>query len=923
MPSRPSSALVLMFVLAGGPINAQPADAPPPNIIFFLSDDQRHDQLGAAEHPILDTPTIDALAADGIRFTHAFVTTAICMASRATILTGVPERTHRFTLDTPPLEARHTDRSYPALLREAGYRTGFVGKFGVVTEADAVRTMFDIFEPLDRNPYFQIQPDGEVRHITEVAADRAVEFLRGHDPAGGQPFALSVSFNAPHAEDIDHDAHYPWPAAVDGLYDDAEIAPAALSDPAVFDAQPDFLKASLNRERWFWRWDTLEKYDRNIRAYYRMITGVDQAMGRVLDELALLGLDGDTVIIFSSDNGYYLGARGFAGKWSHYEESLRVPLVIHDPRREPADRGRSTDAIALNMDIPATILDIAGVEPPEAYRGRSLLPFVAGDEPAAWRTDFFIEHLVEYDTIPKYEGVRDARMVYARYFEQQPAYEFLHDLERDPEQLENLVEDLAYGPTLDTLRARTDALRDAYGGPYDRAAFQARPAPERAEQPNIVLIIGDDQSWTDFGFMGHQTIETPNLDALASAGALFTRGYVPTALCRPSLSTLATGLYAHTHGVTGNDPFVDTPAAGADYWNDPAYRALNQQLVARIDETPTVPRLLGDAGYTSFQSGKWWEGGYARGGFSGGMTHGDQNRGGRHGDAGLTIGRSGLAPVFDFIDTANAADQPFFVWYAPFLPHLPHNPPERLLDKYRAPGRPIEIARYYAMCEWFDETVGALLGHLDEQGLANDTLVAFVTDNGWIQATPDMSPPALPDGWNQMFAPRSKQSPFEGGTRTPIVLRWPGVVEPGRHDLTVSSIDLAPTLLAAAGLQPQPALPGIDLLRVIVGGETPVRDAIFGEAFAHDVADIDDPSASLLYRWVIEGRFKLLVRHDGRLGRYALVHAGGPDAPQLFDLIADPYETTDLADRYPDVVEHLSWRIRHWWAIPRMAASRD
>ncbi|MDP6606307.1 MAG: sulfatase-like hydrolase/transferase [Dehalococcoidia bacterium] len=910
MLSRLSSALALLLALAGSPAAAQPADQAPPNILFFLSDDQRDDQLGIAGHPVLETPTIDRLASEGVRFTNAFVTTAICMASRASILTGLPERSHHFTLEMPPLERRHTDQSYPVLLRAAGYRTGFVGKFGVEVESGVVREMFDVFDPLDRNPYFQIQADGAIRHITDVAADRAIDFLRRHDGAGGRPFALSVSFNASHAEDIDHDAHYPWPEGVDGLYDDADIAPPALSDPAVFDAQPEFLKASLNRERWFWRWDTPEKYDRNIRAYYRMITGVDRAMGRVLDELTRLGLDDDTVVIFSSDNGYYLGARGFAGKWSHYEESLRVPLVIRDPRRGSSDRGRTTDAMALNMDIPATILDLAGVEPPAAYRGASLRPFITGEPPDGWRTDFFIEHLAEHDSIPKYEGVRGERMVYARYFERAPAYEFLHDLDRDPDQLENLVADPSYGSTLDVLRARTDALRGDYGGPYDRTAFRARPAPERAEQPNIVLIIGDDQSWTDFGFMGHQTIETPNLDALAAAGALFTRGYVPTALCRPSLSTLATGLYAHAHGVTGNDPAVTTTAVGADYWNDPIYRALNQRLIARIDETPTVPRLLGDAGYASFQSGKWWEGSYARGGFTAGMTHGNQDRGGRHGDAGLTIGRSGLAPIFDFIDGARADDRPFFVWYAPFLPHLPHNPPERLLAKYRVPGRPIEIARYFAMCEWFDETVGALLGHLDEQGLADDTLVAFVTDNGWIQATPDA---ALPDGWNQMFAPRSKQSPFEGGTRTPIVLRWPGVVAPGRHDLPVSSIDLAPTLLAAAGLQPQIGMPGIDLLRVIVGGETPVRDAIFGEAFAHDIADVDDPSASLLYRWAIEGRFKLLVRHEGRLGRYGQVHAGGADGPQLFDIVADPHETTDLAERHPEVVEHLSWRIRHWW----------
>ena len=904
--------LGLLLALASVPASAQTVPTRP-NILFFLSDDQRHDQLGAAGHPVLETPTIDALAAAGTRFMNAFVTTAICAASRATIFTGLPERSHRFTFGTPPLERRHTDRSYPALLREAGYRTGFVGKFGIDVEPGAVRAMFDVFEPLYRNPYFRIQPDGSVRHITEITGDKAIDFLRTHDHDPSRPFALSVSFNASHAEDIDHDDHYPWPSALDGMYDDANIPPPALSAPEVYEAQPEFLKASFNRERWYWRWDTPGKYDRNIRAYYRMITGLDRTMARVLDELERLGLAGNTVVIFSSDNGVYLGSRGFAGKWSHYEESLRVPLIIRDPRLGPSDRGRTVDAMALNLDIPATILDLAGVDRPAAYQGRSVLPFTMGAEPADWRTDFFAEHLMEIgESIPKYEGVRGERMVYARYFEQAPVYEFLHDLERDPDQLENLVGDPAYRETLDHLRARTDALRDGYGGAYDRDTFRARPAPAASARPNLLLIIGDDQSWTDFGFMGHQTINTPNLDNLAAAGAVFTRGYVPTALCRPSLATLATGRYPHAHGVTGNDPAVAGAPPGVEYRNDPTYRALNRRVIARIDDTPTLPRLLADAGYVSFQSGKWWEGDYRRAGFTAGMTHGDQDRGGRHGDDGLTIGRGGLEPIVDFIDGATADAQPFFVWYAPFLPHLPHNPPARLLEKYRRPGRPIEIARYYAMCEWFDETVGALLGHLEDRGLSEHTLVAFVSDNGWIQVTPGSD---LPDEWNQLFAPRSKQSPFEGGTRTPIILLWPGVIEPNRHDMLVSSVDLVPTLLGAAGLDPPAAMPGLDLLDAIVGGEPPLRDAIFGEAFAHDIADVDDPTASLLYRWVIEGRFKLLVRHDGTLGRYAAVHVGGPGGSQLFDLLADPYETTSVAEQYPDVVEHLSWRIRHWWPV--------
>ena len=186
-------------------------------------------------------------------------------------------------------------------------------------------------------------------------------------------------------------------------------------------------------------------------------------------------------------------------------------------------------------------------------------------------------------------------------------------------------------------------------------------SPLRAAEsgPNIVYLISDDQAWTDYGFMGHPQIETPHLDALAARSALFSRGYVPTALCRPALATLANGLYAHQHGVTGNDPTPLPGSAGKGKGGarnaDPAYAALREALIAKMDGPPTIMERLGEKGYLSHQSGKWWEGSPARGGFTEGMTRGFPQPGGRHGDDGLKIGREGMAPVFDFIDKAVAA----------------------------------------------------------------------------------------------------------------------------------------------------------------------------------------------------------------------------------------------------------------------------
>jgi len=456
---------LLLIALCFAPLAGRAAAAERPNIIFFLVDDQRNDILGCAGHPILKTPVIDSLAERGVRFENAFVTTSICAASRATLFTGLYERTHRFTFGTPPIQAQFVEQSYPVRLREAGYQTGFVGKFGVGVQGSP-RRMFDYFKPLGRNPYFKKQPDGSLRHVSQIAGDHAIAFLEQQQQA--RPFCLSVSFNAVHAEDGDKQNHYPWPKAVDGMYDNVQVPAPRLSDPAVFASQPEFLQKSLNRTRFFWRWDTPEKYQKNIRAYFRMISGVDHVIGRVLAALEQQGLAGNTVIIFSGDNGYYMGQRGFAGKWSHYEESLRVPLIIVDPRPsdEKRPRGAVLEPMALNVDIPATMLDLAGVPVPGVYQGASLVPLTQGKEPTAWRSDFFAEHLMHHGGIPKWEGVRGSRYVYARYFEQQPVYEFLHDLEEDPGQLRNLAADPEYTEELTKMRKRTDTLRDQYGGPY-------------------------------------------------------------------------------------------------------------------------------------------------------------------------------------------------------------------------------------------------------------------------------------------------------------------------------------------------------------------------------------------------------------------------------------------------------------------------
>jgi len=454
--------ILLVSITPGMAEGAETASAKRPNLLFLLTDDQRWDAMGCADNPIIRTPNMDALAAEGIRFRNMFVTTSICAASRASIFTGLYERTHRYTFDTPPLASRVTDNSYPALLKRAGYRTGFVGKFGVKVAPGSTARMFDYFAPLTP-PFFKKQPDGTLRHLTDIETDKANTFLASAPP--GQPFCLSVSFNAPHAEDDDPKQYF-WPRTCDALYQDAVIPVPKTMSEAFFNAQPEFLRNSESRIRFNWRFNEPRKHQEMVKGYYRMISGVDLAIQRIRAELEKRGLADNTVIVFTSDNGYFLGERGFADKWYIYEHSIRVPLIVYDPRLAKPLRGRVVDLMALNVDLAPTLLALADVEVPPQTQGRSLLPILAGQTPQDWRKDFFYEHLLHNPLIPKSEGVRTNQWTYVRWFEQKPLVEELYDHEADFDEIHNLAGNPKYAEIFQQLRQRTNELRDQYGGPY-------------------------------------------------------------------------------------------------------------------------------------------------------------------------------------------------------------------------------------------------------------------------------------------------------------------------------------------------------------------------------------------------------------------------------------------------------------------------
>ena len=411
-------------------------------------------------------------------------------------------------------------------------------------------------------------------------------------------------------------------------------------------------------------------------------------------------------------------------------------------------------------------------------------------------------------------------------------------------------------------------------------------------KPNIVFIISDDQAWNDYSFMDHQAIETPRIDQLANQSLTYTRGYVSAPLCSPSLASMITGLYPHQHGITGNDPAFNFEGKKFTAEGFKARKEYFDTLLQKFQQQPLLTNILAEEGYLSMQTGKWWLGSYQDGGFDYGMTHGDPARGGRHGDEGLTIGREGMDTIFSFIDKSQEEEQPFFLWYAPFLPHTPHNPPDSLLQKYLAKVDSEPLAGYYANCEWFDITVGQLLDHLQQEGLSENTIIFYVCDNGWQQN---------PEKMNR-YVKGSKRAPYDLGIRTPVMVKWPGQVKAQRDSsMLVSSIDFVPTVLDFLGLPQPEKMQGISLT---AKDRLQSRNQIFSEVFAHDIESVLEPDLSLKYRIVIEGEWKLIRPSNRNL----------PDEePELYQIMQDPFEKNNLASQYPEKVEDLQKKLNRWW----------
>ncbi len=409
------------------------------NVVLFVIDDIRWDSIGAAGNAVVRTPRIDRLAAEGVRFEQARVTTSICMVSRATMLTGQYMSRHGITAFGVELAPAAFENTYAGVLRRAGYWTGYVGKYDVGRPRDADYDFLRAYHGV----HWMAEPDGSRVHVTEKNARDSIAFLRARPK--DRPFLLTVGFFAAHAEDNAKEQYLPqdWSARE---YEGATIPPPMHGDPRFMAALPPFLSSESNegRVRYHWRFDTAESYQAYMTRYYRLITEVDEAIGRLVDELAAQGELDRTLVVVIGDNGYFHADRGLADKWYPYEESIRVPLVVRDPRLPASRRGRARQEFALNIDVAPSIVAAAGQKVPAVMQGRDLSPLYLRSRPPAWRDEFFYEHptITRRERIPSSWGVVRRDWKYVEW----PEYDHrqLFDLRADPDEIRNLVDDPAY-----------------------------------------------------------------------------------------------------------------------------------------------------------------------------------------------------------------------------------------------------------------------------------------------------------------------------------------------------------------------------------------------------------------------------------------------------------------------------------------------
>ena len=909
--SRPWVVLVLVAVSAGavhgaaigkrsaGPgWNAGAQAGRLPNILFILSDDQRADTIGAWGNPYVRTPSLDRLAAAGASFTHAYIMgstqAAVCAPSRAMLMTSL-----RLQKAREDLEGQTT---WPERFAAAGYRTFITGKWhnGAASAERAFETGRSVFLGGMADPYRlpvrdfsrggaePVTREGG-KHDSALFADEAVAFLEAQK--GDRPFLCYVAFKAPH---------------------DPRVAPAVWHErfraspppaPANFLPQHPFDNGEMAiRDELLLPWPRTETaVQRELADYYASIGHLDEQIGRILATLRSSGLEENTLVVFSSDNGLAIGSHGLMGKQNLYEHSVRVPLLLAGPG---VPRGLRSDMLCYLQDVFPTLADLAGVATIDGTDGRSLRPLL--DDPAApFRATIF----TAYRHVQR--AVRDSRFKLIRY--PQADRTQLFDLRADPLEREDLAARPDQSATLARMRALLDQSRAAFGDvepltvaapksgswsppqPSQVAAGKDAAAPR---QPNILLAIADDWSFPHAGAYGDTTVRTPNFDRIAREGARFTQAFVAAPSCTPSRAALLTGQAVHRLEEGGN---------------------LHGFLPKSY---PVYPDLLEDAGYVVGYTGKGW-------------GPGRFEPGGRN--------RNPAGPAFESFDEfmqKREPGRPFCFWFGSQDPHRPYEPgtgaqagmtPERVrVPRFLPDTADVrqDLLDYYFEVQRFDRDLGHMIEALERSGELDHTIVIVTSDNG-------------------MPFPRAKASVYDGGVRVPLAIRWPGVAGAGRQiDALVSLTDLAPTMLEGAGLKPIASMTGRSLLPLLRGQPQPGRDRVFVERERH--ANVRRGDLSYPIR-AIRTRDYLYIRNfrpdrwpagdpelyvavgpfgdiDGGPTKSVLLdRRGDPAIAPLFQLATAKRPAEELYDlrRDPEQVENVAGRPQYRDAQRRLRADLD
>ncbi|MGO1520323.1 MAG: sulfatase-like hydrolase/transferase [Sphingobacterium sp.] len=431
-------------------MNSEKSGKSRPNIILIVAESHRAEALGTMGNPFVETPHLDQLASQGTQFNNAYVTSAICVVSRASMLSGQHVSRHGINTFASNFSETAFQETFPMLLKDAGYQLAWLGWYGVGTPPSTDN--FDLW-----NVDIPWMENG--LHHTDNLTQQAGQWLESYP--GDQPFFLQLNYSAAHEIDPKENvpAHFLVQERHQDRYADVEIPTPKSAAASVWSSFPDFFRTPENiaRARWYGFFDTANLMQQSTRDYYRLITGLDEAVGDLRSKLATLNLDDNTIIIYTSDHGFSLGEHGLMGKWFPFEQNIRVPLLIYNPLT-PTFEKQESSSIALNIDIAPTILALAQAAIPATMQGKNLADVMDGR--TAERKHFFYEHpILGSPQLPVTQAVVSREMKYILFPEH--GFEMLYDLNKDRDEIDNLAADPHYQETLSRMRQQLENGRAA------------------------------------------------------------------------------------------------------------------------------------------------------------------------------------------------------------------------------------------------------------------------------------------------------------------------------------------------------------------------------------------------------------------------------------------------------------------------------